>query len=113
MVETKLYYTNNKLSKIEDDLGRVCTIDYTIIDSTTFTINISKPDLTSIVIVFENNLVKTINGILDNSDNNGFFADFGKYIIILAVVIAVGVIITIVETKKKKRRRRNRSRKYL
>ena len=49
----------------------------------------------------------------DNSDNNGFFADFGKYIIILAVVIAVGVIITIVEIKKKKRRRRNRSRKYL
>lgn len=51
----------------------------------------------------------------DKSDDEGksFFAEFGKYIIILAVVIVVGVIIVMIEIRKKKRRRRNRSRKYL
>ena len=61
------------------------------------------------------NVTTTVTSDTDEKDgeSKGFFGEFGKYIIVLAVVVAVGVIIVVVEIRKKKRRRRNRSRKYL
>ena len=62
---TIIEYENNKLNKITDDLGRQCIFIYNENN-----IIIRKPDLTEIVLTFDDSILISISGVLNNSENN-------------------------------------------